>query len=428
MATMNRRTPRSISRTVRTSSWIGFAAKCSLALAAILVALSASELIVRYAYYSAADRRLGSTSLWLRYRNMYVDPLQDNGCTYSERMFPHPYLLKVLKRQYKKCGPNFAQARGLESRYPFPFERDPRYFSVLVLGGSVADLLAMGRFTPDGGIWLEQYLNEWYRSPNGKPFRVFSGALGGWGLPIQNNVITLFGDSFDAFVALDGYNETLQAKQGVQIDYPLANEFVSLTASGGPLGLRLIWWLQRYRRFCVGHDLPRHSFLAYFLFEKSISFLGNNPSYQGFIWRRLGQYFQLPSDWNKERVTRWNRKKYETYIRLQAAQARALGARYAHFVQPVHEIDKTLTEDEKLLPSLITPQDYYDVAVPASEDLRREGLSSFLLLDVFKGVSDSIYVDQIHCHYLPSGENPGYDMISRRMAQRLGDAWHLHRK
>ncbi|MFK5143509.1 hypothetical protein ACI4A9_28820, partial [Klebsiella pneumoniae] len=44
-------------------------------------------------------------------------------------------------------------------------------------------------------------------SPNGKPFRVLSGANGAWSYPSQINFLSLYGDSADAVVALDGFNE-----------------------------------------------------------------------------------------------------------------------------------------------------------------------------------------------------------------------------
>ena len=59
------------------------------------------------------------------------------------------------------------------------------------------------------------------------------------------------------------------------------------------------------------------------------------------------------------------------------------------------------------------------------EELRREGIPSFLLTDVFQDVDETVYADQIHCLFTESGESPGYEIMSRRIAKDLGAAWNL---
>jgi hypothetical protein len=401
-----------------------------LVLVSTAFALLLCEGIVRYVGYTAPVRARGPKALWLRYgTSMAFEDIADDGCVYSDHFLPHPYLDHVYKIDSTECTREGSiQSRGIPSRYPYPFERDPHYFSVVVLGGSVAQFMSMGPRN-DKRIWLEDDLNTLYESPNGKPFRVFTGAVSGGALPIQNNVITLMGDAFDAFVAVDGFNEVLNTKWGYSIDIPNAALFTTLTnPEDAPWGYRVVQWLKGYRRFCFRNGLANRSFLAVFIFERGLGFLGGNEGYQKFLDERINRYFRLPADWNQEKRIDWNRRKYETYIRLQAAQAKALNGMYAHFVQPVHEIDKTLSEDEKRLPSLIMPQDYYDVIVPASEDLRSKGFNSFLLTDVFKDVKETIYADHIHCLFTKDGDSPGYAMMSQRIAQNLGRAWHLKRK
>jgi hypothetical protein len=399
--------------------------KLLVALAASVLALAAGELLARRVYYPAPVRELGARALWLRYSGMYTEEVQDNGCTYSDEVVPHPYLMYVHKHDFTGCGPDLTQRLGMQSRYPYPMERDPEHFSVLILGGSVAHLLGIGSWR-DGRIWLEDALNAGYRSPNGKPFRVFSGAEGGWLLPIQNNVITLAGDSFDAYIAVDGFNEALNTKLGMSIDRVPAPMYAFLVdPADAPPGLKALWWLKTYRRFCFRSGLARRSFLAYLFFEKGIALMSRDKAYRKFLEERVGWYFRLPEEWDKAKRDAWNRRKYETYIKLQAAQAHAVDALYAHFVQPIHEIGKPLSEDEKRLPSLIAAQDYRDVMMPASEDLRGKGFPSFLLTDVFKDSKETLYSDHIHCRVTPQGDSPGYELISKRIAALLGEAWHL---
>jgi hypothetical protein len=407
--------------------WRRILSRGFLIAAGIVAALLLSEPAVRYGYYSSFDRAQGPLSLWLRHNNMYIEQFHDQGYTQVDHVVPHPYFFSAGDPDFRGLPPNRVQSRGIESRYPYPLERDPRYFSILILGGSVAYHLGMGEW--NGKIWLQDYLNARYRSPNGKPFRVFCGADGGWRLPVQNNVMTLVGDGFDAFVAVDGYNEALNTKYGVAIDLPPLQEFAFLTnPPDAPWGLKALWALHGYRRLCFRYGVAQRSFLSFFIFERSAALLNDDQAYWKYLTRRLGRYFELPQDWDRPRRDRWNRRKYATYIKLQAAQARALDARYAHFVQPVHEIDKTLSEEEKRLPSLISARDYYDVIVPGSEDARRSGLPSFLLLDVFQNDAETLYADHIHCRFTGDGGNPGYDKMSRRIAELLGRAWRLRGK
>ena len=396
----------------------------ALVLVSSITALVLCESIARRVKYSAADRARGPMALWARYNIAFQLPLETTGCAFSDRVQPHPYLGYADKFDFTACGQSFAKSRGIDSRYEYPVERDKDHFSLLILGGSVAHYLGMGSW--QGRIWLEEYLNAHYRSPNGKPFRVYNGAAGGWRLPNQNIVMTLYGDAFDAFVSVDGYNETMNTQGGAAIDYVPAALYVYLTnPPDAPWGLRAIWWLNEYRSLCVRSAVLRRSFLAYMVFDAALSRLNDNESYNAFVDQHAGRYFRLPQSWEPAKRIQWNRKKYATYIQLQAAQAHALNSLYAHFVQPVHEMGKTLSEEEKHLPSLITAKAYDDVVIPGSEDARRAGAPSFLLVDVFKDVKETVYADEVHCRFDAQGESRGFELISDRIGELLGTAWRL---
>jgi hypothetical protein len=400
--------------------------KTILVSVSLILALVCAEYFLRYFHYSTLERQQGARELWLRNGRTNPDPFYDSGCTFSDKITAHPYFEYVEKRDFTKCGQSIVGEFGIQSRYPIPSEHDSTHFSILVLGGSVANMLAVGAW--NGGVWLEDFLNSHYRSPNGKPFRVYNGAVGGWSLPIQNNVLSMLGDVFDGILAVDGYNEALTASSGVRIDLPATATFMNLIQSpDAPLGWKVLQWLKAYRRFCFQTGLANHSFLAFFVFERGLGFVGSDYDYGKFLDRKLAQYFQLPLGWPRDKIDAWNRTKYKNYIKMQYGAARAVGAYYAHFVQPLKEIDKDLTEEEKNLPILVSADLYKKIIVKGSEELKQSGIPSFLLVDAFKGEKKSIYADHVHYRYDSNGDSYGFRLVSERIGVSIGTAWHLSR-
>ncbi|MCB0385211.1 MAG: hypothetical protein KDD43_07445, partial [Bdellovibrionales bacterium] len=128
-------------------------------------------------------------------------------------VIPHPYFAFV-KNPYHPCNQRGAwtNRHGFLNPEEFPEVGESEHFDILILGGSVASLVAMGwdhsvRDSND----IEMLLNQKFRPPLGKSFRVFNGAMDGGSQPLQNAVLMNLGDRFEGVILIDGYNENLHS-------------------------------------------------------------------------------------------------------------------------------------------------------------------------------------------------------------------------
>ncbi|MGZ3695416.1 MAG: hypothetical protein ACXWQO_14965 [Bdellovibrionota bacterium] len=186
---------------------------------ATILALGCAELFVRYAVFSSAERATGAAMLWRSHQNIYSSSEGDGngGCSLSDSLMPNPFF-GFTHNLSLPCHPRFVSNVGLIDSHDFPLKRDPEAFSVVLVGGSVASQMAVG--PSNAPSWLELSLNKKFISPNGKPFRISSGAMGAWHYPSQITFLTLYGDSMDAVVAIDGYNEVEKARFNMPIYAP----------------------------------------------------------------------------------------------------------------------------------------------------------------------------------------------------------------
>ena len=69
-----------------------------------------------------------------------------------------------------------------------------------------------------GKNYFEYYLNKNFISPNGKPFKIYTGAMGGWTFPNQIMMTLMYNDRVDAIVSLDGYNEARNVQDGEHLE------------------------------------------------------------------------------------------------------------------------------------------------------------------------------------------------------------------
>ncbi|MBL7687301.1 MAG: hypothetical protein JNJ49_04660, partial [Bdellovibrionaceae bacterium] len=107
------------------------------------------------------------------------------------------------------------------------------------------------------------------------------------------------------------------------------------------------------------------------------------------------------------------------------ATAESMGLKYAHFIQPIPDLDKTLSEDELKRARWITGERYLRSIVHPAEALKKQGVPVVSLTSVFRDIKETIYGDEVHCAYDERGDNRGYRIMSRFIATSLGDLWKL---
>jgi hypothetical protein len=104
------------------------------------------------------------------------------------------------------------------------------------------------------------------------------------------------------------------------------------------------------------------------------------------------------------------------------------GVLFAHFIQPVPALGKTLTAEEQAVVGDLGYRGLYERITRDVLSLANTGTPIFSLLDVFRHNTDSLYADVIHLRQAPDGTSPGYALIAQRMATVLASTWHLQPK
>lgn len=400
-----------------------FAQNAFLVICSLSLSLLAADFVVRYALFTPEDRALGARKLFDEHQSPYIQrqmaDVRSEKCSWSDTIVAHPYLGWVNKAR-GECHQPYVNSRGFPGR-DIPFEKDSDHFTILVVGGSVASQLAAGK--GNGGIWLEQILNRDYRSPNGKPFAIVSGAFGAWKFPTQNIATVLFGNRVDAVVAIDGFNEALNDP----MDFPDIFLAVRLSREGEEnshwINFRT---LRRWRNFCVRTPLLNRSYMAVAIMRWQVSRV-EKAAAEARLASPYGDYY-FPSSYSLERRRQWNTEQLKYYIRLLAGQARALKLKFAHFMQPIPDYKKPLTENEKRNLKAVT-KDRYLPMLKANAELAKEGVATFSLAGVFDGHEEELYADEIHCAFDQEGvDSPGYRIMSEEIARVLGKQWKLRRK
>jgi hypothetical protein len=389
-----------------------------LVLCSLVVALGIAELVTRLVYFSASERREGARQLWRNFENGYLRSVEEEtGCIFTDTIVAHPYL-SYVGRNTGDCKPRGLNNWGVASFYEMPLERDPNYFTVLFAGGSVA----VNMYQSGGGPpILEKLLNEQYLSPNGKPFRLMGGSVGGWTLPQQYIFALIHATKVDAIIELDGYNEAANATFGKALDEP---NFVTYQMAAQPAwataNLRRISFLQNARKFFVTTPGARNSFLAFLAWRKLVP--ADTGALDDTPMQGVSRAYALPPGWAPEKTNLWNKNRFKMYVMLMNSMSRTLGLKYAHFLQPMLSLDKSPSAEEKKFTKLVDPQIYQDVFVKASSELREAGIPSVSMGDVFKGQAQTIYVDQVH--FRPNGTQ----MLAQSIINEVGALWSLKKR
>jgi len=351
---------------------------------------------------------------------------QGTGCRYVDTLYPHPYLAFVHHGN-PPCGVPDINNIGLFGP-DYPSEKPADRFVVLVTGGSVAaQFMSSGvNRTP----YLQAALERDYVSPNGRPFLLLNGGDGAWHQPQQLILFLLYADAVHAVVTLDGFNERYFVGSNVRFEFP-SNNFMDVNplvrASYSDVVKR--WVVGKlYGRAANSRVLSR-SQIAYLVLARLDAYLKEQQSlYTAREKTNVNTMFQLPEGWDEERRIVWADGQYRKYIRAMDAVAAQNGVLFAHFIQPVPALGKTLTAEEQAVVGDLGYRGLYERITRDVLSLANTGTPIFSLLDVFRRNTDSLYADVIHLRQAPDGTSPGYALIAQRMATVLASTWHLQPK
>lgn len=139
-------------------------------------------------------------------------------CSYIDNLYPHPYL-GFVNGNISDCPDPNINAFGANSA-EYPKSRTEQEYSVLVIGGSVAEQMMrpFGNEAPE----LKRHLENQYLGPKGQPVKVYSAGFGSWKQPQQLFVYLLLQDRFDAVISIEGMNESTMAPYAaLEVPFPM---------------------------------------------------------------------------------------------------------------------------------------------------------------------------------------------------------------
>lgn len=372
---------------------------------------------------------LCSALAWVKYHTLSVERLNDldlgitaavvpHDETFADMVRPHPYL-GITPNVDMESRPK--QNWRLNDVMNFPATRDEQKFTLLLTGGSAAQLLATSRDDSAPRTYLEAALDR--LDFGGKKVVVLNAGIGATSQPRQAIALLLYGDVIDAVINLDGYNESaVMGRIGPgysKLGYPNPwFEELNPMVTGSAERLAINWEIGRLREISRAWD-SRALFFATKLrrdhLQTTLPVDDDRASYFTALWSN-------PGGWNDtERIER-NLERYKHNLRMMHAMADKLHLREAYFIQPCPAIGKTLTEEETRIVGNLAYASAYRHMTDGLMSLNDEGVPITPLLDLYENIHDTVYVDAIHCNL------KGYQIMAERMVAELSHRWNIPTK
>jgi hypothetical protein len=402
------------------------------ALVGIVLALALIEVAAIAWLYIEDGRYTPAAQLFERTQNTYVrDATKGTACRYVDTLYPHPYVAFVHHAN-PPCGMANVNNVGLFG-HDYPTVRNPDYYTLILVGGSVASQLAQNQ-APPAPLYLEEELNKKYVSPNGKPWLVLNGGDGAWKEPQPFILFALYASSVDAVVNLSGFNEHYFFWPGARerLERPLSNfiEVNPFVADENFGDAAIGWVMGRLAGSLALNPVLGHSHAAYLVIHGIEAAAKGKDSFKSSKKTTLNSIFKMPEDIRRdpEREFTVQIELYQKYLRATEVLARDYNLKSAYFIQPAPAYGKVLTEEEKRVVGDLSYGPIYRKMVAGLLTLRQRNLAIYDLGDIFANVKESIYADHIHYWRDAAGESPGNRMMAAAIAAQLAETWGLQKK
>lgn len=332
------------------------------------------------------------------------------GCSWGATVTHHPHLaqnyhnrsecVRFERNNFGFAGPNI------------DFEKNNDFYTVLILGGSVAEGLAV--FKPEGKYLFESLLNKKWMAPNGKPFRVVSGALSAGRQPVQVMSTLLFSHIADAAISIEGYNEFTEYASRLLLETPPPIWMDLQIQNDHPL---LAWSLKSIGTWIHGSVFPylQFSYFHFFILSRSTSVL---QSYWRSEFLKANPYPEAPEFWSLEQKKAYYLKRYQDYLANMHSIYKRQNIPSLTFFQPVPHFYKTLTSEEKSLAGSADVTLLYNEFVEHFTSVSQAEFPHDSLLKIYEKTSETVYIDTVHTNTL--GLNILGDEIARKFAKRYG--------
>jgi hypothetical protein len=354
-------------------------------------------------------------------RKLSLGPLNlGEDCRFAQTVIPHPFLA-LIHTKTGRCGLSHINAQGFQDSYDYPEVKDDRYFSVLVLGGSVAHQISTNQW--GFGQHLSKELKK-IRSPNGKPWRVHTGGIGGWRMPNQIMMATLYGQKFDAIISIDGANESTR-QYPLKLEVPELPIFIyHLNLGGLREVLDGLYRVQSWGRKIA--ELP--------ILNKSQAVLRGYLALDAYFSKSIASQYEevakayypdffFPAGVSAEAALSQNIARYLSHIRDLHSIASGRRQKFLHVFQPTlaTKMNKVGAEKEA---QPWSSADYYQRWASDYERFRLAGRIPMLNLSrIFDRSNQEIFVDAVHCK-TTDDYSLGYELMAQEIVKNIKKTWY----
>jgi len=327
----------------------------------------------------------------------------------------HPYFGFIANRQ--RASVNSA---GFHSQFTYPYHRQPGDYVIGVFGGSVAE-----NFVTGGGVSdLTEALRKSMPALKEKNLIVLNMAGGASKQPQSYLIASFYAGMFDMTINLDGFNEvTFDANwRNYPSYYPQFSSFFFPADSLKNLNLHLAIVLNSWRFTIVSWAQGNSSIFSSggltMVAAAAVGAVNRITFYLYDEWSTHPEYLPTLS---KEQFANEAVENWRNFTHKQAKLMAAWNTKSFFFIQPnLHNPNsKPLSELEKAKASLgyATRLDVgaqYEKLEEARAQLAREKLKVFNLSEIFKDVTETVYIDSC-CHLNELGNR----YLARAMARAI---------
>ena len=360
--------------------------------------------------------------------NIYIEDIEKKtSCNYIDQLTPHSYLGWV-----KWNNPNCKEYQKINNKGflgpDFPIYKDEKYFNILITGGSVAEQFGPKYNTENNKIknctsnWCRNFLLEniknKYISNNNKEIRIFNGAQGAYKHPHQSIISLLYSDLFDLIISIEGFNEIYPFLNNSMIyEMPASNASAVFNNfyQNNFFNNNMIKILLFYKNLSNKYILLNYSHLyalGYKISKKFFYRITTNIQSNVF-WDRWNANTDLKSS-DYDIFLKKKYIKYKNYLVSFFEINKANNTEAIIILQPVPQIGKNLTEQEKYLTK---HQEYKNIIKEFKnifETLNKvNGFKTYDFTNIFINEEKPVYLDHIHINEY------GNELISNKIIEVL---------
>ena len=332
------------------------------------------------------------------------------GCVWSDQIQTHPYWGIAYKLD-SPCATVPVNSQGL-SGPEIPQVRDPHYFTVLVVGGSVAETLA-AHLSEQGMSSLQMRVQDKFVDSQGRKIRFINASIAAGQQPMQVLATLYYGRVVDAVISVEGYNEyrAIQNEKSIFGPTHVWTEVLVRDFNGGRLSGLLAQSLLDLKSKIL------RSYLANSLFLVSTALIIQDAVNIKSLDSGSNQLTRNLQSWRGSQSKEQRIKDSLDMTLATSEVSKILGVPFVAYLQPTPRSKKVLSAEETSVVGDLKTLDGYADFLRQSKASMKGRVQFTDLTQIFDDTSDTVFLDPIHNNLI--GKRIFSDRIVSDLAQRF---------